>query len=248
MKERIGLTGNYIQVRRNKTGEITYGGDQGFFREDADKGSTGKRNINRKSTNRERTAEENLQKQKSGCGLVAFTDIFLYLSNTSRILPEEEYKNYCNQVFRFLGGIRSKNGLSGLKLWFGFNRAAKKIGWKKRAIWGLSGKKLYGRIKEMLERNIPVILCIPMMLLKKDKEDNLKLYRKMESDGKTVYTPVQAVNGHYVTVTGILKEQEECYLEISSWGKQYFINEKEYELFMHSHFLGTILGNLLYIR
>ena len=49
-------------------------------------------------------------------------------------------------------------------------------------------------------------------------------------------------------ITGILEEEKGSYYEISSWGKKYYINCKEYDRLIKTHFLGTILGNILYIR
>ncbi|MBO5054792.1 MAG: hypothetical protein J6C64_00345 [Lachnospiraceae bacterium] len=234
MPENIRLGGDYIRVRRKKNGELTYGGDQGFFQG----------NENRKQDKR---------KQMSGCGVVALSDILLYLAGrreacyseesvryAGRILDEEEYKEYYNSIYELLGGIRSGNGISGLNLKLKFNKLSRKNNWSLRALWGLNGEKIYIRMEEMLKNDIPVILCIPMMLLKKDKNDRLNFYGGKE---------IQSVNAHYVVVTGVFRKPDgESYLEISSWGKKYYINRNEYDTFIHTHFMGTILGNILYIR
>lgn len=234
MPENIRLRGDYIRIRRKKNGELTYGGDQGFFQGDESK-------------------KQDKRKQTSGCGVVALSDVLLYLAGrreafraaesiryAGRILDEEEYKEYYNSIYGLLGGIRSGNGISGWNLKMKFNKLSRKNNWKLQALWGLSGEKIHVRMEEMLKRDIPVILCIPMMLLRKDKNDRLKLY-----GGKAI----QSVNAHYVVVTGIFRKPDgECYLEVSSWGKKYYINRNEYDTFIHTHFMGTILGNILYIR
>lgn len=235
MPENIRLSRDYIRVRRRKNGELTYGGDQGFFQGDGSR-------------------KQDKRKQMSGCGVVALSDILLYLAGkreapccfeesvryAGRILDEEEYKEYYNTIYELLGRIRSGNGISGLNLKLKFNKLARKNNWSLRALWGLNGGKIYIRMEEMLKNDIPVILCIPMMLLKKDKNDRLNFYRGKE---------IQFVNAHYVVVTGIFKKPDgESYLEISSWGKKYYINRNEYDVFIHTHFMGTILGNILYIR
>lgn len=236
LERRTGLKKDYIKVKRKNSNILTYGGDQGFF------GTAG-------------TAEESRKKKSSGCGVVAFSDLLLYLGGRNpdfciaesrpylnRILEEEEYIGYFNKIYSLLGGIPFKGGVSFLKLLFGFNRIAHREGWKLRAAWGFSGKKMNGRIEEMLNRDIPVILCIPMMLLKKDGADGLWLYQMPE------LTRAAFTNGHYVMITGIIYDQSVLYYEVSSWGKKYYIKKNEYDTLTHTHFMGTILGNILYIR
>ena len=137
-----------------------------------------------------------------------------------------------------------KNGISGIKLAMGFNRLSRREGWKLRSRWGFSAKKLYSRMEEMLGRDIPVILCVPMLLFRKDKKDGLSFYVRKNGKLEKACT----VTAHYVMVTGIYIENGESLLEISSWGKQYYVNWHEYENLIRTCFLGTILGNILYIR
>lgn len=164
----------------------------------------------------------------------------------NRILSQEEYQSYFNSQYAFLGGFstRRKKGLSGFGLKRGFNRRARQEEWKLRAIWGWSSSRLFDRIREMLDKEIPVILCIPMMLFKKDKEKGITFYRK---EGNS-YRRECIVSEHYVVVTEIFGEKEEIFLGISSWGEKYYVNWKEYQELIHTCFLGTILGNILYIR
>lgn len=228
----------YIQVRRN-SGELTYGGDQGFFR-----GGSG---------------PDDARKNAMGCGVIAFSDLLLYLGSSdpnkitsesesyvNRINGQDNYKEYYNRIYGFLGGVSKRSGISGIKLAIGFNRLSKREKWKLRAFWGISAKKLYGRVEEMLAKDLPVILCIPMILFRKDKKEGLPFYR-MEN-GKL--QKAATVSAHYVMVTGIVTEyeNEEAVFDISSWGKKYYVNWKEYESMMRRNFLGTILGNILYIR
>ena len=236
MERRTGIKKDYIQVKRKNSNILTFGGDQGFF-------------------DTAHAAKEDKKKQSSGCGVVAFGDLLLYLGSKgpsfciaecepylNRALEEDEYIDYFNSIYSFLGGIPFRGGVSFLKLLFGFNRIARREGWKLRAMWGFSGKKTGERIEEMLNRDIPVILCIPMMLLKKDKADGLWLYKAPD------FTRAAFTNGHYVMITGIVYEQTVPYYEVSSWGKKYYINKNEYDTLIHTHFMGTILGNILYIR
>lgn len=233
--DQVKLKRPYIQVQR-KSGELTYGGDQGFFKGGAP-GSVDER------------------KNAMGCGVVALSDLLLYFGNGGRVIPEnrsyvnrvnreEDYKAYYNRIYDYLGGVTMKNGISGMKLARGFNRLSRREGWELCAHWGFSARKLYGRMEEMLCRDIPVILCIPMMIFKKDKKDGLPFYVRKSGKLEKACT----VTAHYVMVTGIFIENGESLLEISSWGKKYYVNWKECEKMIRTHFLGTILGNILYIR
>jgi len=229
----------YIQIKR-ENGELTYGGDQGFFK-------------------KSKAGSVDALKSAMGCGVVAFSDLVLYLGIGKKkksiaesmcyVNQKKEEKAYCqyyNCIYDFLGGVSRINGIGGLRLMWGFHRLAKGGQERLRAVWGLSANKLYNRVEEMLKQDIPVILCIPMMLLKKDKKDGLTFYQRSgeEWQVRTV------VSGHYVMVTGIVQEcgSGEIFMEISSWGKKYYINWNEYEKLIRTHFLGTILGNILYIR
>lgn len=240
MSQIAGLTRPYIQVKREKTNVVAYGGDQGFFQNASEKA-------------------EDERKKRMGCGIVAFGDLLLYLAGSGsvyqirenkkysgRMLSESEYKDWFNFIYEFLGGLPEKRnrGLSGFRLSRKFNQMAAAGNWKLRAVWGWSGKKLFKRMTEMLGKDIPVILCIPMMLFKKDKGKGAAFYKR---EGK-VFHKACVVSEHYVIVTEIFEEKENSYLGISSWGEKYYVNWNEYEELIHAHFLGTILGNILYIK
>lgn len=235
-----GLSRQYVQVRRNKNGEVTYGGDQNFFA-GAPAGSVDAR------------------KQRMGCGVTAFGDMLLYLGGGSqayrtgenekyinRILSEEEYRAYYNLIYNYLGQIsaRANKGLSGVRLWSRFNRLSRREKWKLWSKWGLSGRKLYRRIVEMLDSDIPVIMCVPVLFGKKNKGQGLTFYQKENG----VYQKKCTVTAHYVVISELIEENGRTYFGISSWGKKYYIDREEYELLIRKHFLGTILGNILYIR
>ncbi len=244
MVKRIGLQNEYIKVRR-KEGGITFGGDQNFYA-------------------CENPSEIEEKKKACGCGIIALADLVLYLAGkdsrylteknrnyVNRELSEAAYREYFDFVYDFVGGIFARVGISGIRLFRRFNRMSKQNGWKLRAGWGLSRKKLLPRIEEMLKSDIPVILCVPFMLRRKDKEDKLPFYKKEydEQTGQDTYVAVSYVSAHYVTVTEMFVERDgEVYLKVSSWGKEYYIRFSEYDTYINTHFLGKILGNILYIR
>ncbi|MCM1134984.1 MAG: hypothetical protein NC400_05345 [Clostridium sp.] len=236
----VKLAGQYIQVKREKNGEITYGGDQGFF-----------------AGAPVSSADE--RKRKLGCGITALGDIFLYLAGRdrgyavkenegllNRVLSEEEYKEYYNRIYKFAGGLPawSSGGLSFIRVQYKFNRMARREHWRLRARWGFCGGKIYERTREMLGRDIPVILCMPFLFGKRNKGQGITFYRKQETE----FVKAAVVSAHYIIITCVIKEKGCVYLEISSWGKKYYIDWEEYDAFIHRHFLATILGNMLYIK
>ncbi len=224
MTEKFLLRKEYVKVQRSGVQESTYGGDQNLFVSQV--GDSDKR-----------------IKQESGCGLIALLDICLYIFGDTDT-HEEQYIRCFNKLYEFYGGIRHNSGISGISMAKCFNRIMKKKEMALKASWGLSGKKMHARVEEMLAKDIPVVLCIPRMVLKRDKKDKLNLYCAGDKIGKVACS----TNAHYVTITAIVSASGEDYYRVSSWGNQYFICVKEYDSYMKNHFLGTILGNVLYIQ
>ena len=217
MKKLYSLSKEYINVNGS------YGGSQNFFRED--KGFFNKGKV------------------AGGCGLIAVTDVTSYLLGQTFFESRTEYKKLFNRNILsglwlpLKSGITFIHELLVLKALFLFKRIPCSCSWK------FSRKKLYPRIREMLKNDIPVILCIPRVLGRKNaKNDRLVFYNeKLEK--------AESTNGHFVTVTGIWEHTEtsKLFLEISSWGIRYFISYEEYVVFLKKHLMG-LLGNIMMIK
>ena len=52
---------------------------------------------------------------------------------------------------------------------------------------------------------------------------------------------------HYVTITGLLEDEEHTYFEISSWGRKYFIDYNEFDSYVRKHD-NYIFSNIMWIR
>lgn len=235
MQEILGICRNtYIQVQAGR--QSTYGGSQLFFKELPDRCSQ--------------------RKYGSGCGMIALGDLLLYLMEKETRLyqvggityhtafqEKEAYMDYFNKLCRKLKWFPSRNGMSGVLMAIRFNAFMWKRRMPYRARWGLFESVREKRIEKMLRKDIPVILCIPCVLLPWQKKDRLPLY--MESNGQM--KQVDATRAHYVTITGLVSYQGEEYYRISSWGRKYHISVREYRDFVRTHLLGTVLGNILYI-
>lgn len=188
--------------------------------------------------------------------MVALGDLLLYLME-KEIRPyqldgityhtvfeeKEAYRTYFNKLCRKLKWFPAQNGMSGILMAIRFNAFMWKRRMPYRARWGLFENVRERRIERMLQKDLPVILCIPRVLLPWQREDRLPLY--MESSGQM--KQVDATRAHYVTITGLVSHQGEIYYRISSWGRMYYISVKEYRDFVRTHLFGTVLGNILYI-
>jgi hypothetical protein len=135
-----------------------------------------------------------------------------------------------------------------------------KANWK----YKLGYYDMYDLIEEMLQDDIPVILSIGPNTPKLWGKKGIPFYelceinfREPDPDSSNdeaakpyYYKAVkQDVNAHYVTVTGLIKDDisNRIMLRISSWGKQYYINYEEYRDYVDNTG-GTFTSSLLYVR
>ena len=183
--------------------------------------------------------------KRCGCGPVAAYDLLLYLERKHgmRYSDAGSKQEYCRELtklqHRYFPLIYPK-GINGVLLTLGLNRAFHDRHLPYRAVWAVSGKKLFSRMADMLQNDIPVILAIgpnfPMIWQKK----KLVLYRKTP-DGR--YQPSTDVMGHYVTA---LKLDDE-YVKISSWGRSYYIRISEYQDYVNQN-SNFVISNLVLVR
>ena len=173
--------------------------------------------------------------RKYGCGVVAMGDVLIYLGihrlpcNTDLLygmlredgcLSYPRYERYLRKMNKRYLGIIPGFGVPNFQLARAMNRYFRHYRIDLRARWCLSSGKMLERIQDSLSKDYPVILAIgqniPFWRKKK-----LTLYRQENG----VYLPATETKAHYVVVTGM----KNGYLQISSWGKEYFISWKEYQ-------------------
>ena len=174
------------------------------------------------------------QIRKCGCGAVAMTDLVIYLCRHHGCegsalvqeaaaldpIPADLYERCCCDLQRKYLPMVPPFGINGLTLTAGMNAYCGVHHLPLRFRWNTGKRKLWSAMKQALERDLPVILAIGPNLPALWQQQKVKLYRK---NGDT-YTAVTAVKAHYVMVTAM----DETWLEISSWGKKYFIHKQEY--------------------
>ena len=144
------------------------------------------------------------------------------------------------------------------------------LGLKASWRWKLTYYDMYDTIEDMLQNDIPVILSIgpntPNLWGKKGisfyerkeiaYQDTTVTTEEEENPTPVIkknpyyYKPIHTnVNGHYVTVTAIIKDDvaERIMLRISSWGKQYYVNYEEYRDYIDSN-SGTFTSSLVQVN
>lgn len=203
---------------------------------------------------------EDETKKKMGCGIVSLGDVLLHLAKhhehmeisencslcETNLITKEAYRNYFNVLYAKAGGVSPTRGLTGLKLVSMFNQVARREGWKLRAHWCVGYGKMLQRIQDMLSRDIPVTLSIPVVFGKQKEEfPLLQMIRQMDG---IHFKKKSQITAHYVTVLGVVVFENKPYLQISSWGRSYYIDFEEYRAFCRKQFLGFITGNMMYIR
>ena len=139
------------------------------------------------------------------------------------------------------------------------------------ARWCVMPHNLLKKIKEMLSNDIPVVIAIGPGFFRKNK---IIFYGKNEQkDGKIIFKPLTKTKDHYVTITGVTeykttdKNLQDGFetvnekkslsetvtydnivmLEISSWGKKYYINFQEYLDYVKKND-NYYFSNILYIK
>ena len=196
---------------------------------------------------------ENMTMSRCGCGVVAALDWLLYLQKrahpdfvsflpkTQGELKKEDYVQLLQTLSRKYLPLIYPKGINGLVLAGGMNLLFLREHLPYKAIWRVTRKGLWEGIKDMLQRDYPVILSVgpnfPRLLFGKEKA---MLYRR---DTHGTLSPFAGVNAHYMTVT----ELEGEWLRLSSWGREYYLNIPSYEEYVREH-SSYVFSNILYIE
>ncbi|QFJ53783.1 hypothetical protein [Pseudobutyrivibrio xylanivorans] len=235
--EQITLRENFIQVSGNGL-KASFGGSQEWFTDD------GLKNI-----------------KAQGCGVISSVDTVLYLSGVS-IISIDDYRCYIEQFLRetrfakfFLREFQIRKydnnpvaiGIIPIQMSRYLNKRMKIFDSQLRFRWnGFCGhKNMYFKIKEMLYKDFPVIWSLY------SPKNQIKLYTRT-TDGGFVFNGI-STNNHYVTITGIIEDESQTRLhermiEVSSWGKCYYIDYDEYLVYVGSSWTSRYCSNILILK
>lgn len=179
--------------------------------------------------------------RKCGCGPVAALDAVWYLEHRGETSPlsleayNTELRTLCRRYFPLVPPF----GINGIVFVLGLNRLLHDRKLPYRAVWMLSGNKLWPRVADMLGKDLPVILSVGPNFPMVWQNNRLPFYRKTENGE---YRRASAAKGHFVTATGI----DESWVRISSWGREYYIDRAEYDSYTRSH-SSYAFSNLVYL-
>lgn len=211
------LKNNYITVKD----ACEYGGSQNLFKNSSSLFAKGK--------------------VQGGCGVVALADTIAYLQKDTSFESDEDYRKYFNLIASRMLYLSTKLGMSFIHMYIGALCLFRRYGLKYHLFWTFNLRRLYPRVKKMLDEDIPVILCIPKIYGVGKAKRGLEL---LNPDDKSVLCRTY---GHFVVVTGIYDDEGKMYFEISSWGKRYMIEYGEFVRFSKKTPAG-LLGHMLYIK
>ena len=103
---------------------------------------------------------------------------------------------------------------------------------------------MYEKMKAMIKENLPVVWAIY------SKKGRLNLYRFNSAIGK--YEVVASTNNHFVTAIAVEESQENQKLrrmiEVSSWGKSFYIDYDEYLEFVGNSLINKYCSNIMVRR
>lgn len=199
----------------------------------------------------------------SGCGLISVSDVLLYMALTNNRYATEltatvqyedfGYINY-NSYYSYILEMEDKYlsilgplGINGFSIASGVNKYSEDYNLGLNAVWGHDSDKILERIKEMLNNGIPVTLSIGPSSDSKIKLYDFDLYTENGPD--FVESNHSDTNNHYVTVTGMVIDniKKQTVLEVSTWGKIYYIKFEEYMDYISSS-SNPVFSNILYIE
>lgn len=200
-------------------------------------------------------SSDNRTEREVGCGVIAALDLLLYLSHyhtdaaaarAKQPLPEKgpvpltEYLQIVHELRKRFLPLIPKHGINGLMLTLGLNACFLKRRLPFAASWGVPYARLWREIRRMLEADIPVIFSIGPNFPLFWQHHKLKLYAQ-RSDGS--YVPCTQTHAHYVMITAMDDE----WLQVSSWGRKYYIRKDEYLQYVREHSL-HLVSNIVSIR
>jgi len=153
------------------------------------------------------------------------------------------YRDFLDSLNGTYAKVRRVLGLNGFSMARGFNSYAKMNRMPFRAKWGVRKKDILTDIRRMLSEDIPVVLSVGPNLVPGRKNPGVNFY---PAEDKTRSQSVRVLD-HYVTVTGVEKEDDKIFLQIYSWGKMYLVDFDEYMRYIKSQppLIGSLVTSIL---
>lgn len=189
--------------------------------------------------------------RRCGCGIIAATDLLLYLSKwrargavdffdglLDGPIPFPAYTACISRMNRRYFPMIPYSGINGLMLMAGMQRFFREQQMPYSARWCFSPGKLWTRTEDMLRRDIPVIMSVGPNFPKIWGNRRVRFYVRSVEGG---FIPAAAARQHYFTVTGM----DADWLQISSWGRLYYLNRREFADYIRHDSLDFVSNVLL---
>ena len=197
----------------------------------------------------------NAMVRRCGCGIVAATDLLLYLSKyhlqepvvpfaallREDPLPFSAYNDCILWMNRHYFPMIPYNGINGLMLMAGMQKFFHDYRLPYTSRWCMAQSRLWERLEGMLREDVPVILAVGPNFPMVWGDKRVHFYRKT-ADGK--YKPTAGAKAHFFTVTG----SDESWARISSWGQMYYLNRWEFRDYARKSSIGFVNNALLIER
>lgn len=177
-----------------------------------------------------------------GCGLIGCANVLNYkglCAGFGSTKSWDEYLNFINKLRTGYLPVIPKFGMNGIFMALGMEAYFHANKMKYHAKWGFSYRKIFVRMREMLDKDIPVVLAIGPNFPNLFGNKKLMLYALQK--GK--YVPFEGTKAHYVTVVSMNDE----WLTISSWGRRLYINVNEYREYARRNSL-PVFCNIIYVK
>lgn len=232
----ISLNNKFINVVQTAR-EPSFGGNQGWFVE---------------------KSFGNMASQ--GCGVISAVDTLLYINGINNPTLEKysnEVERFCRErkfAKLFMNEIKIRKydnrvislGIIPIQMSGFLNHMMKAIGKPFRFRWnGKHGHKdMYQKMKYMLSNDIPVTWSLYAF------GRQIRMYHMSMDCQDFVYADI-SVNSHYVTVTGIIEGFSTAHprmIEVSSWGKRYYIDYDEYLEYVGKSLINAYCSNIMFIK
>ena len=192
--------------------------------------------------------------RETGCGLISSANLMTYLTrfhglrdglfdrfSQLDLIPLADFNGACMRICRGLLRPLPHMGMTGTAVAAGLNREFRRRGIPYRARWCFRGAPvLWERMAAMLRDDLPVILAIGPNLPRFWRKKKLVLYRR---DDRGRFIPAVRTRAHFVTAIAL----DEEWVTVSSWGRRYYINRREYEDYS-KRFSGSWFCNMILLK
>lgn len=240
---------SYLSLR-DHAGRRLYGGNQNWWLSQVEK-RPGKGFLAPYRLGRQ---EEAYRLARLGCGVIAMTDLELYLKRRMATelkagegaadapdLTQKDYESYAMQKWRSSYGISKSllNYYTGLYPWKmekGLRAFLKKGDFSRKCVkWApFLTKPMEKRreltvkaIEDMLKEDYPVVFAYHTF---HPKVHSLHLYGELDRALKKEKAERgdDTVASHYMTIIGLIRSKDGYVLQVESWGRIYYVRYEEY--------------------